>query len=150
MRRQYTALPVEKPDPGLGGAKKVWTPMLKVRVSFNHQNTPTMTAYVDSGSPYCMFNSAVANFLHIDLKKAQVSPLGLGGVVSGQREPLYFHKVGLTIESNWVIEVLAGFSKKLSVQAILGRSGFFDKFRITFDHSQFPPEFEIDKIELVH
>ena len=148
MRRQYTALPLDKPDPGVGGAKRVWTPLLKVRVSFNHQNTPTLQAYVDSGSPYCLFNSAVADFLHIDLKKGSES--SLGGVVSGQRELLYFHRVSLTIENNWVIEVLGGFSKKLSVAAILGRTGFFDKFRVCFDHSTSPPEFEITKIDLIN
>lgn len=31
MKREYTALPLDKPEPGLGGAKKVWTPLLKVR-----------------------------------------------------------------------------------------------------------------------
>jgi len=37
--------------------------------------------------------------------------------------------------------------KKLSWPIILGRTGFFDRFLVTFDHSKTPHEFEITKIE---
>ena len=54
------------------------------------------------------------------------------------------------IENQFLIEVFAGFSKKLSVVGILGRGGFFDRFHVRFDHSKSPPEFEIEKIDLVN
>jgi len=71
-------------------------------------------------------------------------------VIKGASDPVFFYPVNLTIEANWTINVLAGFTKKLSVQAILGRGGFFDRFHVRFDHSKSPPEFEIEKIEVVN
>jgi hypothetical protein len=101
---------------------------------------------VDSGSPYCLFKADVATYLHLDLKSG---PEGsLGGIIGGPVEPIYFHQVNIVIENNWTISVWAGFMKKLSVAAILGRAGFFDRFFVTFDHSTSPPEVEINKIEL--
>jgi hypothetical protein len=55
-------------------------------------------------------------------------------------------KVSLYVEVDWKIEIVAGFSKKLNASGILGRTGFFDAFRITFDHSGHPPAFEIERI----
>jgi hypothetical protein len=125
-----------------------WIPMLKIRVAANHQQTPVIPAIVDTGSPYCLFRTDVADFLHLDLNKA---PTGsLGGVIAGARDPVKFHTVNLVIESNWTITVYAGFMKKLSVAAILGRGGFIDRFQVTFDHSKSPHEFEITKIDLVN
>jgi hypothetical protein len=100
---------------------------------------------VDSGAPYCLFRADVADFLHIDLKKG---PEGeCGGVIGGPKDAVYFHNVDILIENNWTIKVYAGFMRKLSVAAILGRGGFFDKFQVCFDHSKSPSEFEITKIE---
>lgn len=147
MRKQYTGLPVGKPDPGLKSAIN-WTPFLKIRVSANHQSTPVLPAIVDSGSPYCLFRAGVADFLGIDLKKCPKSEIG--GIIGGPKDFVYFHTVNLVIESNWTISVFAGFMKKLGTQAILGRVGFFDKFLVTFDHSKSPPEMDVNKIELIH
>jgi hypothetical protein len=143
-------MPLDRPDPGLPGATKMWTPQLRVRVSGKHlhQHSPSLPAFVDSGSPYCLFHSAVADFLHIDLKSGAQGQLG--GVIDDHKESMYFHKVNLTIENHWLVEVFAGFSKKLSVVAILGRSGFFDRFQVRFDHSKTPPEFEVTKIDLIN
>jgi hypothetical protein len=126
----------------------MWIPMLRIQVSTKHQSTPTLPAIVDSGSPYCLFRTDVADFLHINLGGA---PKGmLGGVIKGVTDPVLFYPVNLAIEANWTISVLAGFTKKLSVQAILGRSGFFDRFHVRFDQSKSPHEFEITKIDFVN
>lgn len=147
MRKQYTGLPTGKPDPGLQSAIN-WTPMLKVRVSANHQSSPTMRAVVDSGSPYCLFRAEVADFLHLDLTKCPHR--SLGGIIGGPTEEVYFHNVKIVIETDWTINVFAGFMRKLGTQAILGRVGFFDKFLVTFDHQIQPPEMEINKFELIN
>jgi hypothetical protein len=104
MRKQYTGLPLSKPDPGLKGGDKMWVPLLKIRVSANHQQTPLLHAVVDSGSPYCLFRSDVADFLHIDLSKDPES--SLGGVIGGPKDSVRFHHVNVVIESNWTINVL--------------------------------------------
>jgi hypothetical protein len=69
------------------------------------------------------------------------------GVSQAMIEPAYFHRVKLNIESNWMIDVHAGFIKKLSVAGIVGRTGFFDNFRVSFDQSTSPHFFEIERIE---
>lgn len=147
MRKQYTGVPAGKTTIALGGSAINWTPYLRVRVMANHQSTPSLPAVVDSGAPYCLFRADVADFLHIDLKKCQTG--NLGGVISNLTETVYFQRVQVVIENNWTISVMAGFMKKLSTQAILGRVGFFDHFDIKFDHSVSPPELEINKREFV-
>jgi hypothetical protein len=148
MRKPYTAFPLDKPDPGLEGETKMWIPMLWIRCSFELKAVPPILAVVDSGSPYCLFRTDVADFLQIDLTNAPTCPIG--GVIGGPKDTLYFHRIRVQVENNWTFEVMGGFMKKLSVPAILGRSGFFDKFLITFDHTSRPREFEIEKIERVN
>ena len=148
MRKPYTAFPLDRPDPGMPGEDKMWIPMLQVRCMFQTQMTPTIHAVVDSGSPYCLFRTEIADFLKIDLTNAPKS--SIGGVIGGPRDDLYFHRLRMQVESNWTFEVLGGFMKKLSVPIILGRKGFFDRFQVTFDQSKNPHEVEITKFELVH
>ena len=107
-----------------------------------------LDAVVDSGSPYCMFQAGVGEYIGIDVPKGVEHVIG--GIISDPREPIYFHKVKLYVELDWVVEVMAGFVKKLAVTGILGRNGFFDSFTVLFDHSKHPPEMEVQKIELVH
>jgi len=71
----------------------------------------------------------------------------MGGLSHGMKEPVFYHKIKLYIESDWIIDVTAGFIKKLSVAAILGRNGFFDNFKVQFDQSNTPPFMEIERIE---
>jgi hypothetical protein len=123
-------------------------PVLWVRCLYQHVSLVRIQAVVDSGSPYCLFKTDIANFLKIDLTKA---PQGsLGGIIDGLSDPVYFHKIKLQVENNWTFEVLGGFMKKLSWPIILGRNGFFDRFQVAFDHSVTPHEFEIKKIDLIN
>ncbi len=71
----------------------------------------------------------------------------MGGLSHGMREPVFYHQVKLYVESDWVIDITAGFIKKLSVAGILGRNGFFDNFKVGFDQSLTPPIVEIERIE---
>jgi hypothetical protein len=119
--------------------------MLKTRIGWRHQKTPRFDAVVDSGSPWCLFRFELADLLGIDTLNGQEDLIG--GISEGMQEPVYFHKVQLYIEDNWIIDVTAGFVKKLTFAALLGRNGFFDNFLVTFDHSYQPPMFEINKIE---
>jgi hypothetical protein len=145
MRKPYTAFPLSKPEPGLPGETKMWIPMLRIRCFHQHQASPQLLAVVDSGSPYCLFRADLADFLHIDLTRAPASTMG--GVIGGPQDATYFHRLRVQVEGNWTIDVLAAFMKKLSVPAILGRTGFFDSFHVAFDHSITPHEFEITKLE---
>lgn len=69
----------------------------------------------------------------------------MGGIISGTRDTIRYYNVQLYIEDNWIISIMAGFLKKLSVPGILGRNGFFDNFKVIFEHVLSPPEFEIER-----
>ena len=145
MRKAYSKYPLDVPNPAFGNERFTWLPMLNIKVARNHAFTPTIPAVVDSGSPYCMFNAGVAEYLGLKLEEGIES--AIGGIISDPKEPIYYHRVRIQIESMCIISVMAGFCKKLSVTAILGRNGFFDKFYVRFDHSANPPEVEITRIE---
>lgn len=123
--------------------------MLAVQIGRGHSFLPSqILAVVDSGSPYCLFHSSVAEALKMgDLTTGK--PSEIGGINQAQGDTYYFHRVKLKIERNWLIEVMAGFSSKMSVRAILGRNGFFDQFYVTFDHSGNPPVLDITKVDRV-
>jgi len=92
-----------------------------------------------------MFKREIGEAIGIDVVKDPQETVG--GIIQGIREPIYFHKVKIYIEADWVIEIMAGFVGKLVVNGILGRNGFFDNFHVRFDHSGLAPQFEISKIE---
>jgi hypothetical protein len=102
-------------------------------------------ALVDTGSPYCLFHSDIAASIGIRDITSGIS-LEIGSVKKDVKDTAYFHKIKLQIEADWNIDVLAGFSARLSCHAILGRYGFFDHFLVTFDHSGSPPVIEITPI----
>lgn len=147
MRKTYTCLLPDKPQPPFKHEPAAWAPMLKVRVGWSHQRTPRFDAIVDSGSPYCMFRFDVGDFLGIDIRSGKESMVG--GISEGIQERVYFHNVQIWVEETWLIEVTAGFVKKLTFNGILGRNGFFDNFHVRFDHAAQPPVLEIDRIPLV-
>lgn len=45
-----------------------------------------------------------------------------------------------------MVRIEAGFTDKLPVAGLLGMSGFFEHFKITFDPSAIPPGFELERI----
>lgn len=113
--------------------------------NYKHFKSPRFPAVVDSGSPFCIFRAEFADLLELDLESGAESDVG--GIIAGPKEPIYFHKVRVYVEIDWVIDVIAGFVKKLGTTGILGRSGFFDNFHVHFDHSNYPPSVEITRIE---
>jgi hypothetical protein len=136
---------LDQPNPAFKGETTTWLPLLNVRVGINHKQTPRIPAVADSGSQCCLFRADLAEYLGIDLKRGIEGTMG--GLSHGMREPVFYHKVKLYVESDWIIDVTAGFIKKLSVAGILGRNGFFDNFKVKFDQSMTPPIVEIEKIE---
>jgi hypothetical protein len=145
---KYTGYPNEPRHPAFKNEPTIWMPVVTVRLAKVHDAwTPRFGAVVDSGSPWCMFPTAWADYLRLDPSQGIESLIG--GILKGATEPIFFHNVKIMVANQWCIKVKAGFTKKLIVSGILGRNGFFDNFRIRFDHSVKPPQFEIEKIELL-
>jgi len=112
---------------------------LTVRVeSLNDGGSGTyVTCTVDSGSTLCVFDVTVAEKLGLVWKNGvRVMTMGIGGP-----KETYLHQVRLHLPGG-PVSVLAAFQEALPVSGLLGMSGFFEHFRITFDGMARVCEFE--------
>jgi len=146
LRLPYRPYPAGDP-PAAFGAKEIWWPVVPVRIVDQRIQVKTKSfhAVVDSGSSACFFH---ADFLKpFKIKLTDGIKDSLGGISKATAIPVYYHDIFILVGLDWKIGVRAGFSEELSVAGILGRTGFFDAFRVTFDHSEHPPILEINHIE---
>jgi hypothetical protein len=61
------------------------------------------------------------------------------------RVTMYLHKVSLYVPGH-IIKIRAGFTDELRVAGLPGQMGFFEHFKVTFDPSNNPPGFELERI----
>ena len=119
--------------------------MMHVQIIVGHATSKRFEAVVDSGSPVCLFHADIGKALGLNLTAGDRGLLG--GVVGGSRGDVYYHKIKLKVLTD-IIPIVGGFSENLSVAAILGRIGFFDKFTITFDPANSPPGLVLERLHL--
>ena len=105
-------------------------------------------ALVDSGSDRCIFSAEIGELLDIDIT-ATDKVMHVGGVVAGQRRPIYMHPVEIQIGDDRApsFEVQVGFMPDFSKSGhgLLGRNGFFDQFSFV-KFREFDCEIEIGKL----
>ena len=65
--------------------------------------------------------------------------------VSGRPTITHLHNISLYVGGG-IISIEAGFTDELPLAGMLGRKGFFEHFKVTFDPSSEPPGFEIERI----
>jgi hypothetical protein len=112
--------------------------MLRVRVGIpKGKRSPRFRAYVDSGSPWCLFKADIGDYLGLDIESGEQDELG--GIIAASVELVYFHKLTLFVEDYWTIPIRAGFVRKLSTHGILGRDGFFVVFESNLTNLRNPP-----------
>jgi hypothetical protein len=116
---------------------------LSVSLIFNQVESARLDAVVDSGSPFCLFHASIGTALGIDLGRGRKGLLS--GAIAGAQGEVYYHNVSLRVLGS-LITTFAGFSPALSVAALLGRVGFFDNFRVTFNPDYEPPGMEIERV----
>lgn len=89
-------------------------------------------AIVDSGANVSLFQYEVAELLGISVTKGKKIPLsGIGGRIQG-----YLHSIPITV-AGYTFRCQVCFSKELHVPLnLLGRTDFFERFRITFEESR--------------
>lgn len=122
--------------------------MLSVAISRKHgPKSFRFDSLVDTGSPYCLFRSDIGPLIGLDVESGVHQDVG--GVVAGMHEMGYFHDLNLFVEGNWMVQIRAGFLKNLCVAGLLGRRGFFQNFKVTFDHGDPAPSMEIERISLI-
>lgn len=112
-------------------------------IAYGNVLSQRIAALVDSGADRCLFHASIGAALGIEVEKGTEVPFG--GVIGGSTGKIYYHKIRLLALGEWV-EITGGFSYELSFDALLGRTGFFDNFIVTFDHTTDPPCFELQRI----
>jgi hypothetical protein len=137
--------PLEHAHPAFPKEMSDWGWIVRVKVSYRHSpQTKWFEAWVDSGSPWCLFHADFCKPMGIQLESGVKEDLK--GIVGGAKVPMYFHKVQVFLGSGDRFDTMAGFSSGLSVAGILGRRGFFENFHVHFDASDVPPSIEISRI----
>lgn len=60
--------------------------------------------------------------------------------VSGKITKVYLHRVSIYVAGT-IENAIVGFCEALPLAGLLGRRGFLDRFRFTYDYSASPPQF---------
>jgi len=88
-------------------------------------------ALVDSGSDRNIFPAEIADLLGIELTSTE-NVRYVGGVVAGERRPVYFHPIEIQVGGlgGPAFMTSAGFMPEFSKggHGLLGRTGFFNQF----------------------
>lgn len=87
------------------------------------------------------FPESIAFALGIDLETGhRERRSGVGG-----NQDVWIHPVVLYVGEH-ALDIKAAFTKNLPVSGLLGRRGFFEHFKITFDPSSDPPGMELERV----
>jgi hypothetical protein len=122
-----------------------WCAILNVQISNPAKHSPPtkrFEALLDSGASRCLFHSNFGTAIGLDIEKGEVEET-VG--VSGKPTITYLHPISLHVMGS-IIKITAGFSDDLPLGGLLGRAGFFENFKVTFDPSSDPPGFDIERI----
>ncbi len=106
--------------------------VLNVQIARAERNAPRskrFEAAIDSGAGRCIFHSDIGKAIGLDVEKGQ-SQETVG--VTGKPSKLYVHDISLYVPGG-AIAIRAGFTDSLPIAGLLGMTGFFDHFRISFN-----------------
>lgn len=106
-----------------------FTPEIRITLR-NKKSTLDVYALVDSGADFCTFPTFMGTKIGLDIKSVPVSKMkGLGGEVD-----TWYRDIEIIVRGN-MLKVKAAFVDNLP-KAILGRSGFFEEYKVIFSHSE--------------
>ena len=133
-------------DSSGSGRDYIRLPMLQVRLAFGANHTDVV-GLVDTGAADCLFDRDVADDLGITLADADAKREYFG--VEGQPIIGHLHLIRFQIHgfSEW-IEIEVGFVDTKLPYQILGQSGFFDHYEISFQ--RYRGRFEIKSRSFLH
>lgn len=122
--------------------------MLLVQISNPATHSPPskrFEAVLDTGAHQCVFHSDVGKAIGLKIDKGDKSET-VG--VNGDRTEVYLHNISLLVPGGHLLKIRAGFTPKLPLAGLLGMTGFFDHFKVTFDPTT--NEFELERIYQSH
>lgn len=119
------------PGSGLPNGHVAYRPVVKVDLSTPNGKI-SCYAIVDSGADHCVFPlsfAAALGFSHLGQTPVNTSGVGSGAV------PMYYWPINMNL-GPVAIDVLAGFTDGMNTigMGLLGQFGFFDHFKVMFDH----------------
>lgn len=119
------------PNPATG-LLSVERPIVPIRLGYHGVELVARhyRAMIDSGADWCLFHSGVARLLGIPLQAGEMRQFqGVGR----ETNTCYFHPVRLFV-GPFHVDIRAGFTEALGFPyGLLGQSGFFDHFLVTFN-----------------
>ena len=110
------------------------TPIIPLRIKGKKRSIKT-TAILDSGADLTLIPKDIAKLLGLDLKGNRENSLGIGGDVPTIEAKAQIQLGRGSERYRFKIPVLV-LDTDQSMHILLGRKGFFDKFRITFDEAK--------------
>jgi hypothetical protein len=102
-----------------------------VNIALPAKNSPRskrFDAIIDSGASQCIFHASIGRGMGLEMEKGEVVSTNS---IQGPTQ-IYLHDISLYLPGG-IVTARVGFSDVLPVAGLLGMSGFFDHFRITFD-----------------
>jgi hypothetical protein len=133
-------LPYHKyPNPQASGGY-FYAATLPVNIALPAKNSPRSKRFetvIDSGASQCIFHAAIGRAIGLEIEKGElVSTNSIDGASS-----LYLHDISLYLPGG-IVPTRAGFSDKLPIAGLLGMTGFFEYFKVTFDPTALQVELE--------
>lgn len=112
-------------------------PMLKLELTSENGKKIQVLGLVDSGADQTMVNIQYADFLGIDLSKAETR--GMRGIGDGVLPTKLSSFPLKSVELGEEIMIPACYTDSKNVDILIGQEGFFDNYRIKFekDHDMF-------------
>lgn len=107
-----------------------WAPIVPTSILYREFESRVFGAMVDSGAEVTLFQASLGERLGIPVRSGPSEIYQ--GFTGKDAELTYFHQVRLRVAGTTITTVV-GFCYALPVNALLGRVGFFDHFKITFD-----------------
>jgi hypothetical protein len=99
---------------------------------------------IDSGANDCIFHADIGRAIGMNLASGTKEiRTGIGG-----HQDVWVHPIVLYVGDS-ALNIRAGFAENLPVAGLLGRIGFFEHFKITFDPSSNPPGVELERIRKI-
>jgi len=129
----YLAISI-KPSQAFPSGHTVYRPMMVVRIRGAAPTAVPYVAWLDSGSDHCLLPMSLAPTLGFDplnMPSNFIAGLGKSGSIT------HYASVEIEVAPGIRFRTMAGFTEGLDSSGIglLGQSGFFENFRVTFDHS---------------
>lgn len=123
-------------EPTSAGA--IYRPKIEILLQSKSNDWYLFKAYVDSGSDISLFTRTDAEILGLSLYQGEYRPIvGIGKLLI----PTYLHNITIKIGET-TLNVRAAFADSDEVPRLLGRTGLFKRFKITFDEERLEIIFE--------